>query len=137
MNLSSYCLILGGVASLLIALLHVALAIRPQAYRYCGADELAQLHEQGSPFTVLVTIGLALMFAAWGAYALSGAGVIGQLPWLRTVLIATGVIYILRSLMLTSELVEFLKSGHSFRFVVFSTGSLAIGLLYLVGSLAR
>jgi hypothetical protein len=118
-------------------LVHVTLAIRPQAYRYCDAAELAQLHEQGSPFTVLVTIGLALMFAAWGAYTLSGAGVIRQLPLMRTVLIAIGAIYILRSFMLPSELVKVLTSGYPFRFVVFSTGSLAIGLLYLVGTLAR
>ena len=75
MNLSGYCLVLGGVASFLITLLHIALAIRPQLYRFCGADELAQLHERCSPFTVLVTIGLALMFAVWGAYGLSGADV--------------------------------------------------------------
>jgi len=96
-----------------------------------------QLHEQGSPFTVLVTIGLALMFAAWGAYALSGAGVIRRLPLLQTVLIAIGVIYVLRGLLLPSDLVKVLQSGYPFRFVVFSTGSLAIGLLYLVRSLAR
>jgi hypothetical protein len=137
MNLSGYCLILGSVASFLIAVLHLALVFKSQWYRHFGAAELAQLHEQGSPFTVLVTIGLALMFAAWGAYALSGAGVIGQMPLLQTVLIAIGVIYVLRSLMLPSELVKVLQSGHSFRFVVFSTGSLAAGLLYLVGSLTR
>jgi hypothetical protein len=137
MNLSRYCLVLGGVASFLIALLHLALVFKPQWYRHFGAAELAQLAGQGSPFTVLVTSGLALMFAAWGAYALSGAGVIRQLPLLRTVLIAIGVIYILRSLMLPSEIVKVLQSGYPFRFVVFSTGSLATGLLYLVGAWAR
>ena len=137
MNLPNYCLILGGVASFLIAVLHLALVFKPQWYRHFGADELVQLHEQGSPFTVLVTIGLALMFAAWGAYALSGAGVIRRLPLLQTVLIAIGVIYVLRGLLLPSELVKVLQSGYPFRFVVFSTGSLAIGLLYLVRSLAR
>jgi putative oxidoreductase len=90
MTLSSSCLLLGGVASFLILFLHLALALRPQWYRYFGADELAQMHEQGSRFTMLVTLGLALMFALWGAYALAGAGVIGQLPLLRTVLIAIG-----------------------------------------------
>ena len=137
MNLSSYCLVLGAGASFFNTLLHVALAIRPQLYRYCGADELAQLHEQGSPFTVLVTSGLALLFAAWGAYALSGAGMIGQLPLLRAMLITIGVIYVLRSLMLPSELVQVLTSGYPFRFIVFSTGSLVMGLFYLVGTLAR
>jgi hypothetical protein len=137
MNLSSYCLVLGAAASFFNASLHVALAIRPQLWRYCGAGELTHVHEQGSPFAVLAALGLALMFAAWGAYALSGAGVIGQLPLLRAALIAIGVIYVLRSLMLPSEVVEFFKNGHSFRFIVFSTGSLAMGLFYLLGSSAR
>ena len=119
MNLSRYCLVLGGVASFLIAVLHLALVFKPQWYRHFGADELVQLHEQGSSFTVLVTIGLALMFAAWGAYALSGAGVIRRLPLLQTVLIAIGVIYVLRGLLLPSELVKVLQSGYPFRFVVF------------------
>jgi hypothetical protein len=118
-------------------LLHLALVLEPQWYHYFGAGELAQLHEQGSPFTVLVTLGLALMFAAWAVYALSGAGVIGPLPLLRAVLIAIGVIHILRSLMLPSELFKVLLSGYPFRFVVFSTGSMAAGLLHLIGTLAR
>lgn len=137
MNMPKHCLVLGGVASILIALLHLALVLRPQWYSFFGADELVQLHEQGSPFTVLVTVGLALMFAAWGAYALSGAGVVTQLPLVRTVLITIGAIYILRGLLLPSELFKALLTGYSIRFAVFSTGSLAAGLLYLVGTLAR
>jgi hypothetical protein len=136
MNIPKSCLLLGGVASFLIAVLHLALVFKPQWYRHFGAAELAQLHKQGSLFTVLVTSGLALMFVAWGAYALSGAGVIRQLPLMRTVLIAIGAIYILRGLLLPSELVKVLTSGHPFRSVVFSTGSLVAGLLYLFGTLA-
>ncbi len=104
MDISRYCLTLGSIASFLIALLHLALVFKPQWYRHFGADELVQMHEKGSPFTVLVTLGLALMFAVWGAYALSGAGVIRQLPLLRISLIAIGAIYTLRGLMLPSEL---------------------------------
>jgi hypothetical protein len=137
MNTSAYCLILGGVASLLIAGLHVGLAFRPQWYRYFGADELVQLHEQGSRFPALVTIGLALMFIGWGAYALSGVGLFRPLPLPRASLIAIGVIYVLRSVMLPSELLKVLLRGYPLRFVVFSGGSLTAGLLYLVGTLAR
>jgi len=137
MDISRYFLILGSGVSFFIAVLHLALVFKPQWYRYFGADELVQLYEQGSPFTVLVTSGLTLMFAAWGAYALSGAGVIRQLPLLRTVLISIGVIYVLRGLLLPSELAKVLQSGYPVRFVIFSTGSLVTGLLYLVGSLAR
>jgi hypothetical protein len=135
MNLSRFCLVLRSIASSLIALLHLGLVLRPRWYRYFGADDLVKLHEQGSRFTMLVTLGLALMFALWSAYALSGAGVIGQLPLLRAVLIAIGAIYVLRSLMLPSELFEALLRGRPVRFVVFSSGSLAAGLFYLVGTL--
>jgi hypothetical protein len=137
MTLSSSYLLLGGMASFLIVLLHLALALRPRWYRHFRADELAQLHERGSRFTVFVTLGLTSMFGLWGAYALSGAGVIGQLPLLRPVLIAIGVIYVLRSLILPSELFKVLLSGYPLRFVVFSTGSLVAGLIYLVGTWAR
>ena len=136
MDISRYSLILGGVASLLIALLHIVLAIRPQIYRYFNAAELAEMHENGSPFTVLVTVGLAIMFALWGVYGLSGAGMIGQLPLLRTALITIGSIYILRGLMLPSEAIKVIQSGYPFRFIVLSTGSLAFGLFYLYGTLA-
>jgi hypothetical protein len=45
--------------------------------------------------------------------------------------------YVLRSLMLPSELLKVLLQGYPFRFLVFSSGSLAAGLLYLVGTLGR
>lgn len=136
MNTPKTLLLLGGAASFLIALLHLVLALKPRWYRYFGAGELAQLHEGGSPFTVLATLGLALLFAAWGAYALSGAGLIGSLPLLRGLLVTIGIIYVLRSLMLPSELVGILRD-QPWRFVLFSAGSLAAGLLYLAGALAR
>jgi hypothetical protein len=56
MTCSSSCPLLGGVANLLIVLLHLALALRPQCYRHFGADALAQMHEQGSRFAVLATL---------------------------------------------------------------------------------
>ena len=138
MNISpKTCLVLGSVASFLIAGLHLALALKPQWYRFFGGDELAQMHEQGSRFTVLVSLALTLMFAAWGVYALAGAGFVKPLPLLRAMLIAIGVIYVLRSLLLPSELIQLLLGKSLFRFVVFSTGSLIIGLLHLAGTLAR
>lgn len=41
-------LILGSIASLLLALLHLVLVFRPQAWRYFGADALSALAKQGS-----------------------------------------------------------------------------------------
>ena len=136
MNPPTYCLLLGGIASLLVAVLHVVLAIRPQLYRCFGAEQLAELAQKGSRFVVPVTIGLALMFAGWGAYGLSGAGVIGQLPLLQAALIAIGGLYVFGSLNLASAFVKALGSGHALRYAVFAIGALTVGLLHLVGAWA-
>jgi len=137
MHVQNNSLYLGGIASLLIALLHVILVIRPQIYRYFNAAELAQMHESGSPFTVIVTICLTVMFAIWGAYGFSGAGIFRQLPWLREALIAIGVIYVLRGLMLPSDIVKVIQSGYPVRFIGFSMMSLTAGLLYLHGVIVQ
>ncbi len=133
MKQASAYLILGGGASLLLAVLHLVLAIRPQAWRYFGAGELSTLAEQGSQWITPVTLGLVLLFATWGLYALSGAGAIRPLPLLRTVLIVISVIYILRGLALPFDLMKTVGGTHSIRFAVFSAGALVTGLLYLMG----
>jgi hypothetical protein len=131
-------LIAGGILTALISLLHVAMAIRPELYRYFGPGQgsgLAQMAVEGSRGTTIATAALAVIFAVWAIYAFSGAGLIGSLPLLRTALIAIGVIYILRSLFVVSEIRMVLTQGYPFRFVVFSTISLVAGLLYLIGIL--
>lgn len=137
MNLQNVLLILSGSASLLVTLLHIILAIRPQAWQYFGAGELTEIHEKGSPFTLLVTLGLILMFSAWVVYAYAGAGIIRPLPWMRTVLIAIEIIYILRSLMLPAEIFKVIGGGYPFRFILLSVGFLTPGLLYLLGTITR
>ena len=131
-------LIAGGVITALISLLHVLLAVRPALYRYFGPGQqsgLTQMAVEGSRGTTIATAALALIFAVWAIYAFSGAGVIGELPLLRAALIAIGVIYVLRSLFVISEVRMVLTQGYPFRFVVFSTISLVAGLLYLIGAL--
>ncbi len=128
-------LVAGSVLSFLVALLHIVLVIRPKLYGYFGASKLTELNEQGSSFTVWVTLGLVVMFVIWGFYGLSGAGIIRQLPLLRVALIGIGIIYLLRALMLPSDIVKFAQHARSLRFVILSTGSLLAGLLYLVGAL--
>ncbi len=127
-------LVAGGILSFLVALLHIALAIRPKLYDYFGASKLSELTQQGSSFTVWVTLGLVIMFLVWGFYGLSGAGIIRQLPLLRLALIGIGIIYLVRALMLPSDIVKFTQHARPFRFVVLSTGSLLAGLLYLIGA---
>jgi hypothetical protein len=131
-------LIAGGVISALLSILHVILAIKPELYRYIAPGQgsaLSQMAEQGSSIIIIATVALALIFAIWGIYAFSGAGLIRRLPLLCPALIAIGVIYILRALFLPSEIQLVMAQGYPFRFVVFSTISLVAGLLYLIGIL--
>ena len=131
-------LVVGGIVSGLIALLHVVLAIRPGLFRYIGPGGGSALTEkaiQGSSGIVVATIALALMFAVWALYGLSGAGIIGKLPLLRTALIGISVIYLLRAMFIVPETRMVLSEGYSPRFLVFSGIALVAGLLYLVGTL--
>jgi hypothetical protein len=134
MGKQNYYLITGGVISGLISILHVILAFNPGFYQYIV---IAQLPEQSFTLISIATALLALVFAIWAIYAFSGAGLIGRLPMLRKALIAIGVIYILRSLFLFTEINLVLTQGYPFRFTIFSTISLVTGLLYLIGILKQ
>jgi hypothetical protein len=126
----------GGVISAGIAILHVVLTFKPEWWRYIsGAVEspLAEMAERGSTGTRIASIALALIFAIWALYAFSGAGLIGSLPWQRTILIVIGAIYILRSLAIIPEINMVRSEGYSPRYVAFSIISLVAGLIYLIG----
>jgi hypothetical protein len=101
-------LVLGGVLSAAAAILHVAvIAGGPDWYRFFGAgEEMARMAEQGRLTPHLITIGIALVLGLWGAYALSGAGVIRRLPLIRTALVAITAIYLLRGLLLVPALLQ-------------------------------
>ena len=131
-------LILGGVLSFAVALLHIGIAIYGgTAYITFGAgEEFARLDTAGSPVPALVTLGLAVVFAVCGLYALSGAGVLRRLPLLLLGLLGIGAVYTLRGLMLLPELYMVLAgtipATHS---LTFSAVSLLIGLCYLIGTI--
>jgi magnesium-transporting ATPase (P-type) len=129
-------LIAGGVMSALVAVLHILFAIQPELYRYVSPSQesgLAQLASQGAGIIIIVSFAIALIFAMWAVYAFSAAELTRRLPLMRTVLIGCGVIYILRALFLPTEIQMVATQGYPFRFVVFSTYSLAAGVLYLTG----
>jgi hypothetical protein len=131
-------LILAGALSAGIALLHVAcILIGPAAYRYFGAGErLASLAAAGSPVPALITAGIAAVFAVFGLYAFSGAGLVPRLPLLRTGLIAVGAVFTPRGLFLPLEIMAMLARPGAIpsRELVFSAVSLVIGLAYLGGA---
>jgi hypothetical protein len=131
---------LAGLSSACVAVFHlfVIFAGAP-AYRYFGAGEqMAQLAEQGSAVPALVTAGLTVVFAVWALYALSGAGLVRRLPLLRTSLIAIGLVYTLRGLLLAPQVVWFFSGYRAAvppRQLVFSAVALLTGLAYLIGTM--
>lgn len=122
--------------SALAAVLHVCcIFFGPSWYRFFGAGErMAQLSAAGHIAPTLITAGIAALLATWSLYALSGAGVVPRLPFVRASLCAIAGIYLLRGI------VGFgLAAAHpGERSVAFwcwsSLACLGIGALHLVGT---
>lgn len=101
-NTPNTLLLIGGTLSILAALAHVAIIFGgPDWYRFFGAGEgMAQMAERGELYPTLVTLAIAAVLFAWGAYAFSGAGLIVKLPLVKYALIAITSVYVLRGLAL-------------------------------------
>jgi len=141
MRMRNQWLILGGILSFAVALLHVVIIfIGASAYRYFGAGEdMATAAASGSAFPALLTLFLAAIFAIWGFYGLSGAGVIRRLPLLKIALILIGAVYTLRGVAVFQQLFQIAASAAEVtpREIVFSLVSLIIGLAYLLGTISN
>lgn len=132
-------LVVAGGGSLMVALLHVVIVfLGAPAYRYFGAgEEMARAAEAGSWRPALVTLGLVVIFAAWSAYAFSGAGWLQPLPLLAPALWTIGVVFTLRGLVFVPQLAMRLLGFRGVvpvRHVVFSAAALGIGLAYVLGT---
>jgi hypothetical protein len=129
-------LLVGGMLSILVAALHIAIIIGGASwYRFFGAgEEMAIMAEEGSLFPGAVTSGIVVVFIIWGIYALSGAKYIKKkLPFLRTVLVVISVIYLLRGLALFPAYLIMPEQVDGFA-VWSSLISLAFGLIYALGT---
>lgn len=129
-------LAVAAIASFAIALLHIAIIlVGPAGYRYFGASALADQVERGSVLMPsLLTLGIALVFALWGAYALSGAALIRRLPLVRLALLVIGAIFVARGLLIAPALVALIQGTLKYpRSLVFSGVSLFTGLCYILG----
>lgn len=126
---------LAAAASCLVALLHLGIAlVGSGGYRYFGAPDLAVAAEHGSLWPATITLLLALLFAMGGTYALSGAGRVRRLPFLRVGLLVFGLVFAARGLLVIPEIVAFaLGSLRYNRAVVFSAFSLFTGCCFLFG----
>lgn len=137
MNASSRWLTIAAALSFGIALLHAAaIFMGPDAYAYLGAPELGRAEAAGSAVPDLMTAVLVVVFGAFGAYALSGAGRVRRLPLLRVGLAAIGAVFTLRGLAVFMEVAQ-LGAGGAPRMVVFSLVSLITGVAFLAGTLPR
>lgn len=127
-------LIIGAALSGLAALLHVGCIIFGAPwYRFLGAGErMARMAAAGHWYPTVITSGIVVILSCWSLYALSGAGVIRRLPFLRMGLCAITSVYLLRAVAFAPFHSYF--PGNSTAFWVWSSATcLVIGLLHLAG----
>ena len=127
-------LIAGAAMSGIAALAHLGcIAFGAPWYRFFGAGEqMAQMASAGHWYPGTMAAAIASVLAIWSLYALSGAGVIRRLPFVRVVLGAITGVYLMRGIAFLPMLAYF--PGRSMGFWLWSSGiCLAIGLLHLAG----
>jgi hypothetical protein len=128
-------LLAGGVLSGGGAAIHLGCIVGgPSWYRFLGAGErMARLAEQGSPEPVLAAAFIAAILGIWAAYALSGAGLLPRLPFLRPILVLISAVYLLRAAALPVMLV-YLVPGRSAPFLIWSSAIVLIfGIVHAIG----
>jgi len=132
-------LTLGAGLNFAVAILHLGIiALGAPAYLYFGAADFARLADAGSPLPALITLMLTAFFVGFALYALSGAGVIRRLPGLALGLVFISGLYILRGLIVFLDLIRLARGAdYPLRQMVFSAVALAIGLVYLVGTIRQ
>jgi hypothetical protein len=127
-------LVTGAALSATAALLHLAcIYFGASWYRFLGAGQrMVTLVEAGSSYPARVTFLIAAVLLTWSAYALSGAGLIPQLPLLRTVLCVIAAIYLVRGFAFVLLMRAYPE--HSMTFWLWSSLiCVLIGLAYLIG----
>lgn len=140
----------GGSVNIFVAILHILIAlIGVSAYQYFGAPAvLIQLVQNNNSLLVVGIMGMiTFAFALVGLYGLSGAGLLRRLPGLNLVLIAIGLIYLIRGaavlLILFPEITKSLMQTYPnilgmgrpimYQDWLFSFVCLFLGLTYLLG----
>jgi hypothetical protein len=82
-------LVAGAALGAVAALLHLGIIVGgPSSYRFSGAGErFASAAAAGRRWPGIATLGVACVLGLWAAYALTGAGVIAPLPFLKIALV--------------------------------------------------
>lgn len=139
MNKARILLILAGVLSFDISLFQAGISFSPDwSAAFEAGDELV------SAPSSLLTAGLLMsaVFAFFGIYALSGAGLIRHLPLLRLGLLAIGLAYAVRGVPFLPQALMLLHvlpapEPIQLQLVNASLVSLIAGILYLTGLVIR
>jgi len=129
-------LLSGAIFSAVAALFHFACIIwGAPLFRIMGAGEpMVSMAAKGHWYPTFLAVAVGTMLLIWAAYALSGAGMIMQLPYLKIILSAITCIYLLRAI--TFPILKPVFPGNSDTFWwVSSTICLIVGLLHLFGLL--
>ena len=132
----------GGFLTGVASLLHLGIILGgPEWYRFFGAGErMARLAARGSSYPTLITASIAAILGVWMLYALSGAGIIRRLPFLRFALVLIAVIYLARGvlgipvvLLVDDPYINELRARMTFM-VVSSVICAFLGLCYAFGA---
>ncbi len=130
----NYFLIVGAALSGVAALLHAGcIVVGAACYRLLGAGEqMAQLDLAGHWYPKTITSVIVLVLSIWALYALSGAGVVRKLPFVRLALCAITGVYLIRAAAFVPLQTVF--PGNSMAFWLLSSGiCLVVGVVHLIG----
>lgn len=130
----NYFLIVAAGLSALAGLLHLGCIVFGASwYRFFGAGEkMASLVEAGSLYPTRMTLAIATVLFLWSALALSGAGVIPRIPYLRLALPLIAAAYLLRGVAY-APLMRVIPSN-SLAFWLWSGAiCVLIGIIHVVG----
>ena len=133
---ASQALVFGAALSALAAAAHLAcIAVGAPAYRFMGAGErMARAAEARKLRPALATFAISLILLIWSGYALSGAGVLGPLPFTRAALVLICAVYLGRALAFPLLKPAFPENSNTFWYV--SSGICGVfGLVHLYGIL--
>lgn len=137
MTLSRRMLWLTAIGCFGISVLHLVLCVAGvEVNRFFGASkEILQMVVDHDPVFYFMALGIAVLFAGFGLYALSGAGMVRRLPLRKSVLIFLGVVLILRGIAVFVELRKIIGDPGSvpWQFPFMSAVALVMGTMSLCG----
>jgi len=127
-------LITGSIFSMTAALLHFArIFVGAPMFRFLGAgNPVVQMAAKGHWYPIFVAVAVGALLSVWSLYALSGAGVMAQLPYVRTALSVITSIYLLKAVAFPLLKPTFPGNCDTF-WLVSSIICLVIGLVHFSG----